>query len=121
MGALRPGPAADLDQPTRHPSGRCRTSHVACIGAGRAMAIEDAYVLARALSSAREDIGLALRAYEAARVPRTTQVQLASRKQAEIFHQHSGRSADLPVDWIYQYDPTSIPMAVSDVRATDLP
>jgi salicylate hydroxylase len=91
------------------------------LGQGAAMAIEDAYVLARALSSAREDIALALRAYEAARVPRTTQVQLASRKQAEIFHQHSGRSADLRVDWIYHYDPTSIPIAVSDVRATDLP
>jgi salicylate hydroxylase len=91
------------------------------LGQGAAMAIEDAYMLARALLSAPEDIAIALRGYEAARVGRTSQVQLASRKQAEIFHQHPGRSADLRADWIYAYDPTSAPLVLGDVHATALP
>ncbi len=85
------------------------------LGQGAAMAIEDAYVLARALSCSPEDITAALRAYEAARVPRTTQVQLASRRQAKIFHQNSRGSTDLNADWIYEFDPTREPIALRSV------
>jgi salicylate hydroxylase len=78
------------------------------LGQGAAMAIEDAYILARALSYHPEDIPVALRSYDAARVPRATQVQLASRRQATIFHQSPSASMEVGVsaDWIYQYDPT---------------
>jgi salicylate hydroxylase len=75
------------------------------LGQGAAMAIEDAYVLARAVSSYPTDIAAALRAYEAARVPRATQVQLASRRQAEIFHDDTPASSSLDANWIYEYDP----------------
>jgi salicylate hydroxylase len=86
------------------------------LGQGAAMAIEDAYVLARALSCSPEDVPAALRAYEAARVPRTTQVQLASRRQTKIFHQDSCAATDLSADWIYGYDPTRAPIVSTEVR-----
>ena len=78
------------------------------LGQGAAMAMEDAY----------------MEAYEAERVPRTEQVQLAVRRQGRIFHLTSpmawlsrlfrnwtgtfdvGKPADLKTDWLYAYDPT---------------
>ncbi|MCQ3943454.1 MAG: FAD-dependent oxidoreductase, partial [Alphaproteobacteria bacterium] len=52
---------------------------------GAAMAIEDAFVLAQVLAD-EPDVVRALQRYEAARLPRTAQVQLAARAQGEIFH-----------------------------------
>ena len=56
------------------------------LGQGAAMAFEDAYVLSRELCRSPEDVARALRAYEAERIPRTAQAQLAARKQAKVFH-----------------------------------
>jgi salicylate hydroxylase len=74
------------------------------LGQGAAMAIEDAYVLARELARSRESIAGALRAYEAERIPRTATVQLAARDQASVLHD-SRRTPGLNVDWLYSYDP----------------
>ncbi|GLK71197.1 FAD-dependent monooxygenase [Ancylobacter dichloromethanicus] len=52
---------------------------------GAAQAIEDAMVLARELAST-PDIPAALRRYEAARLPRTAQVQRAARGMDRIYH-----------------------------------
>jgi salicylate hydroxylase len=76
------------------------------LGQGAAMAIEDAYVLARSLSSF-DDVSTALQTYESIRVPRATLVQLASRSQARIFHQGRSSSRNLNADWIYEHDPTA--------------
>lgn len=94
---------------------------------GAAMAIEDGYVLARALT-ATQDIGLALSAYEADRLPRTTRVQLGARERGRSYHEVSwfGRlkrdlghwwrslfdshSAGLQASWIYAYDATTTPL-----------
>jgi salicylate hydroxylase len=81
------------------------------LGQGAAMAVEDAYVLARELSRSPENVTAALGAYEAERTPRTAQVQLAARNQATIFH-GSGGSADLNTEWLYDYDPTFQPNLV---------
>ena len=53
---------------------------------GAAMAIEDAFVLARELGASPDDLAAALQRYEAIRRPRTSDVQLAARAQAGIFH-----------------------------------
>jgi salicylate hydroxylase len=91
---------------------------------GAAMAMEDAYMLAIELARSPDNVAAALRAYEAERVPRTRQVQLAVRRQGKIFHLTSpmgrvsrlfrnwtakfvlGNSAALKTDWLYAYDPT---------------
>jgi 2-polyprenyl-6-methoxyphenol hydroxylase-like FAD-dependent oxidoreductase len=94
------------------------------LGQGAAMAIEDAYVLARELARSPQDVAAALRAYETERTPRTAQVQHAVRRQGEIFHaKHAptaleGETQDLiempqrgrhqlHTDWLYSYDPTN--------------
>ena len=94
------------------------------LGQGGAMAIEDAYVLSRELARSVNDTQGALRAYEAERLARTTQVQLAVRRQAKIFHLGSPaarlarqfqnyvtsftayKPASFKVDWLYEYDAT---------------
>jgi len=94
------------------------------LGQGTAMAMEDAYVLARELSRSPDDVGAALRAYEAERVPRTSRAQVAARTQAGFLHLTSGtgpmrfrRDGELnnqwastyETEWLYAYDPTSQP------------
>lgn len=90
---------------------------------GAAMAIEDAYVLGRMLSASADDVPAALMSYEAARLPRTSQVQLAARAQGHVFHLMSpfarmkrwlglDRLAKpdpklLNRDWLYEYDATA--------------
>ena len=93
------------------------------LGQGASMAFEDAYVLSRELCRSPEDVARALRAYEAERIPRTAKVQLAARKQGEVFHLtsplsrikrwfqnrvdvHQGGLAELQTEWLYNYDPT---------------
>ncbi len=59
---------------------------------GAAMAMEDGYVLAAALARFGDtDLAAALEAYEAERLPRTSRVQLESRKRGKTYH--------LPTPW----------------------
>jgi salicylate hydroxylase len=96
---------------------------------GAAMAIEDGFVLAREVAAAPDDIPVALQRYEAIRRPRTTDVQLAARAQAGIFHLTSPLArlkrllkldrvtqSDpklLNRDWLYEHDATGGEPAVS--------
>jgi salicylate hydroxylase len=91
---------------------------------GAGMGIEDAYVLARALAEA-PDVETALKRYEAARIPRTTQVLASARANARRFH-HGDALGQLTTygpmwladrlapglirsaqDWIYGFDATA--------------
>lgn len=90
---------------------------------GAAMAVEDGYVLAQALSHfGLGDLGAALDAYEAERRPRTTRVQLEARERGRTYHLSSpeeSKARDLAfkleqaknpnavgikAEWVYQYD-----------------
>jgi salicylate hydroxylase len=89
---------------------------------GAAMAIEDAFVLARELAASPENLAAALQRYEAIRRPRTADVQLAARAQAGIFHLTSPAARLkrflrldrltkpdpklLNRDWLYEHDAT---------------
>ncbi len=75
------------------------------LGQGAAMAIEDAYVLARELANCPKDVAAALHNYEARRIPRVTRVQLAAREQSKVLHRHHGAPNFNP-DWLYSYDAT---------------
>ncbi|BFM50781.1 FAD-dependent monooxygenase [Marinomonas sp. THO17] len=55
---------------------------------GAAMAIEDAYVLAKQLGE--HDVPTALMNYEAIRKPRTTKIQQMSAANAGLYHMHGG-------------------------------
>jgi salicylate hydroxylase len=86
------------------------------VGQGAAAAIEDAVVLAKHLKDA-EDTAPALRAFEAARGPRTKRLQAASISGGRAYHAHglarAVRDFLLPRlgserllsrnDWIYKY------------------
>jgi salicylate hydroxylase len=94
---------------------------------GAAMAIEDAFVLARALAGASNPPD-ALRQYERHRMPRTSRVQLESRKRGQTYHQHSRlvkayrnfvykvrqvinpQKGGIQADWVYEYDATTAPL-----------
>lgn len=90
---------------------------------GAAMAVEDGYVLAQALSHfGPGDLDTALDAYEAERRPRTTRVQLEARERGRTYHLSSpeeSKARDLAfkleqaknpnavgikAEWVYQYD-----------------
>jgi salicylate hydroxylase len=89
---------------------------------GAAMAIEDAFVLTRALDLADGDVALALDAYEAERRPRTTRVQLEARERGRTYHlatpeEQARRDAEIKrrqaedpdavgisAEWVYAYD-----------------
>ncbi len=88
---------------------------------GATMAIEDAWVLADCLD--RAPPAQALRAYEAARKPRTARVQAAARRNARLYHlvpgplrtsfhaglgilQHGPGGLLRPFDWLYGKDVT---------------
>jgi len=84
---------------------------------GSALAIEDAAALARALGGCGGDVAAALRAYEAERLPRASDVAVASRRQGAIYHMSGpfalardmvmrGLSSEAMMsrmDWIYGY------------------
>lgn len=94
---------------------------------GAAMAIEDGFVLARALSDSGGAVLPALSAYEAARRPRTSRVQLESRKRGETYHLPTRwaqarrdieyrlrslfrpRTTGIRADWVYEHDATASP------------
>jgi salicylate hydroxylase len=89
---------------------------------GAAMAIEDSYVLAAALAATPQDIPKALQRYDAERRPRTSRVQLESRKRGETYHLPSAfaqmkrdleyrlrsifapQTTGIGADWVYEYD-----------------
>jgi len=86
---------------------------------GAAMAIEDAWVLARALSEQRDDIPAALRGYERERHGRTARVQHAAHRTGTVYHlgggaallrrlalaAMGGRRLIARYDWIYGWTP----------------
>lgn len=91
---------------------------------GAAMGLEDGYVLGRCLHENEDNIPAALTAYETARIPRTTRVQLASRERGRSHHLTSPlarlrrdllqkfqnfwnpNKGGLRASWVYEYDPT---------------
>ena len=93
---------------------------------GAAMAMEDGLVLARMLAENPRDVALALRRYEAIRIPRTARVQLTSRAQGQKNHLISPwarlrrdlvyrlrnlidpQSSGLKAGWVYEYDAARI-------------
>ncbi len=84
------------------------------LGHGAVLAIEDAVVLARALTQA-SDVETALQCYEAARRPRATFVLLKSRDAGKQFHHSNpdnygeranGRSADEGLG-LFEYNPVT--------------
>jgi salicylate hydroxylase len=86
---------------------------------GAAMAIEDAWVLARALAERRDDAPAALRNYERERHGRTARVQRAAHRTGAVYHLGGGaallRRLALAImggrrliaryDWIYGWTP----------------
>ena len=60
---------------------------------GAAMAIEDAYMLARCIEAHEGDIAFALKKYETARIERTTGVVLRSTESGRLFHDSALASA----------------------------
>ena len=81
------------------------------------MAIEDAVVLARAVS-AFPDVAQAFRRYETLRRDRTARIQNGSRRNASIFHMRgvaakarnlaAGRAGAGAMNWLYSYDPWAV-------------
>jgi len=92
---------------------------------GAAMAIEDAYVLAAALSHFGGDLDGALRAYETERRPRTARVQLEARERGRTYHlstpdeqkkrdeefrkaqDKDPNAVGIKAEWVYAYDATA--------------
>jgi salicylate hydroxylase len=70
---------------------------------GAAMALEDAYAVARNLARYRDDLAQGLAAYDAERIPRASRVQLQARRQ---FHNNRLSPAPAPLsrDWIFEHD-----------------
>jgi salicylate hydroxylase len=91
---------------------------------GAAMAIEDAYVLAKSLAAGAA-VAEALKEYEALRLPRTSRVQLESRERGRTYHLSSPvalfyrdlayrmrglfnpQSSGIGADWVYAFDATA--------------
>lgn len=91
---------------------------------GAAMAIEDAWVLAKCVEAdGGANLPRALQRYEALRKPRTSRVLNQSRANADLFHMSGPisrarllaasflprRFALAPLDWLYGFDPTATP------------
>ena len=105
------------------------------LGQGANMAIEDGLVLGRSVAAFGDDIPSALRAYENARIARTTMI--VNRSTETLKRRHNPDLLD-PVkaekyigslyapdrvhdwyDWIYEYDATSAPLALSTTRTEE--
>ncbi|AOW87789.1 FAD-dependent monooxygenase [Streptomyces olivaceus] len=109
----------DRDLPGRYVTGRVALAGDAAhpllpfLSQGAGQALEDAVVLADVLTAHGDDVPGALRAYEAARMPRTAEVHRQSRLRAGTFHLPDGpeqtardtqwaRTQDLcHLDWLY--------------------
>jgi salicylate hydroxylase len=72
---------------------------------GAAIALEDAYAVARHLARCRDDPARALAAYEAERLPRASKVQLQARQQF-LNNRLSPAPPPLSRDWIFAHDAT---------------
>jgi salicylate hydroxylase len=72
---------------------------------GAAIALEDAYAVARHLARHRDDPVRALAAYEAERLPRASKVQLQARQQF-LNNRLSPAPPPLSRDWIFAHDAT---------------
>ncbi len=99
----------------RDPLPRWNVGHVTLLGdaahpmpptlaQGAAMAIEDAYALARCLAE-RDDMHEGLRQYEAERLPHTTRAQLQAREQFEL-NQSVPPKPRASRDWMFAHDVT---------------
>jgi salicylate hydroxylase len=93
---------------------------------GAAMAIEDGYVLGAVLAE-QAQLSSAFQKYEALRLPRTSRVQLESRKRGETYHVSSPvkrwyrdtlyrvkqmvnpQKTGIQANWVYSYDAISEP------------
>ncbi|HBF90037.1 MAG TPA: monooxygenase [Hyphomonas atlantica] len=119
----------DRDELKRWSDGRAVLLGDAChpmlpfLAQGAVMAIEDAYVLARSVTSLA-DLPSAFKAYETLRKPRTSKVQAGARANAKLFHKSNpvtklstygpmwvaGRMMESFVhgrnDWLYGHDVT---------------
>ncbi|HUH88051.1 MAG TPA: FAD-dependent monooxygenase [Pusillimonas sp.] len=91
---------------------------------GAAMAIEDAYVLAKALAALPNQLEKALTQYEAERLPRTSRVQLEARERGKTYHlsskeeqakrdaeyreqqQKDPHAGGIKANWVYAYNAT---------------
>lgn len=91
---------------------------------GAAMAIEDAYVLAKAIDALPDRLDQALAQYEAERLPRTSRVQLEARERGRTYHlsskeEQARRDAEyreqqkkdphaggIKANWVYAYNAT---------------
>lgn len=120
----------------RNPMTRWSTKHCTLLGdaahpmlpflsQGAAMAIEDAYVLAESLDHFSNDMSAALSAYEAERIPRTSDVLLGARERGRSYHlstpeelrkrneafreakKKDPNAVGIRAEWIYNYDATS--------------
>jgi 6-hydroxynicotinate 3-monooxygenase len=72
------------------------------MGAGGAMAVEDAAILARCLTE-YDDLAEASRSYEATRIPRVAKTQ-------RISIENSWFAGPTDTDWYYRYDPCTAPL-----------
>lgn len=93
---------------------------------GAAMAIEDGYVLSRALAAHRDDLQQALASYEAARVQRTSAIVRGSNENTSRFHnpkladpEEAGRYIDEQwapenvrqrYQWLFDYKADEVPV-----------
>lgn len=96
------------------------------LASGAAMAIEDAYILARALEAYSDDHAKALQVYQEARIPRTTRVVQGAASNAARFHNPAlanAEGAQAYVDrewdpdrvaeryeWLFRHDVTTQPL-----------
>ncbi|MFV3075340.1 FAD-dependent monooxygenase [Niveispirillum fermenti] len=96
------------------------------MAAGAGMAVEDAFVLGRALETYAGDHARAFQAYQAARIPRTTRVVQAASANAGRFHNPAlaeAAGAQAYVDrewdpervaeryeWLFRHDVTTVPL-----------
>jgi salicylate hydroxylase len=90
------------------------------------MALEDGYVLARALEAAGGDVEQGLQRYERARIERTTKVVVGSAENGKRFQSRTLANAEeaeayvnrewqpekvrARYDWLFTYDVTSVPV-----------
>lgn len=120
----------DRDPLTRWSSGRVTllgdAAHAMLpfMAQGAVQAIEDAFLLARALQEGDGDVGAALARYDAMRIPRVTEVQSRARQNGINYHlpdgeaqrerdarlaQAQGTAPLLASGWLYGYDAEAAP------------